>query len=160
GDPSVVDPYLLPRRPDRLPLQAADKGRLGMDHHPTGPEPTVERPRREVPEVADRPADLDVLPSACDNTKPMRILHTADWHLADQRNHVDRTADLRAAVERVARYVEQEKADVLLVAGDLFSEQSRLDGLRDSIGHLQQVFEPFLANGGTIVALTGNHDNE
>jgi exonuclease SbcD len=90
----------------------------------------------------------------------IRILHTADWHLGDRLGRIDRTADLRRAVERVAAYCERERVDVLLMAGDLFSELSRPDGLRDSIEHLQQVFTPFLVQGGTILALTGNHDNE
>jgi exonuclease SbcD len=50
--------------------------------------------------------------------------------------------------------------EVLLVAGDLFSELSRPDSLRESIEHLQKTFEPFLLGGGTILAVTGNHDNE
>lgn len=90
----------------------------------------------------------------------MKILHTADWHLGDRLGRIDRTADLRRAVERVAGHCEQERVEVLLMAGDLFSELSRPDGLRDSIAHLQEVFTPFLVNGGTVVALTGNHDNE
>ena len=90
----------------------------------------------------------------------MRILHTADWHLGDRLGRIDRTADLRRAVERVAAYCERERVEVLLMAGDLFSELSRPDGLRDSIAHLQEVFTPFLVGGGTVVALTGNHDNE
>lgn len=90
----------------------------------------------------------------------MRILHTADWHLGDRMGRIDRTDDLRRAVERVADYCEQEKVDVLLVAGDLFSELSRPDSLRESIEHLQGVFEKFLLRGGTILAITGNHDNE
>jgi exonuclease SbcD len=90
----------------------------------------------------------------------MKILHTADWHLGDRLGRQDRTEDLQRAIERIARYCEQEKADVLLVAGDLFSELSRPDGLRASIDHLNDVFLPFLSRGGTIVALTGNHDNE
>ena len=52
----------------------------------------------------------------------MRILHTADWHLGDRLGRIDRTDDLRRAVERVADYCTDEKVDVLLVAGDLFSE--------------------------------------
>src|SRR5438477_605217 len=90
----------------------------------------------------------------------MRILHTADWHLADRLGRIDRTDDLRRAVERVAAYCKEEKVDVLLVAGDLFSELARPDGLRDAIGHLQEVFQTFLCQGGTILALTGNHDKE
>jgi exonuclease SbcD len=90
----------------------------------------------------------------------MRILHTADWHLGDRLGRIDRTDDLRRAVERVAGYCQSEKVEVLLVAGDLFSELSRADSLRESIAHLQATFEPFLRGGGTILALTGNHDNE
>src|SRR5438874_2491170 len=90
----------------------------------------------------------------------MRILHTADWHLGDRMGRIDRTDDLRRAVERVANYCAEEKADVLLVAGDLFSELSRPDSLRESIEHIQATFEKFLLDGGTILAITGNHDNE
>src|SRR5438067_2047146 len=90
----------------------------------------------------------------------MRILHTADWHLGDRLGRIDRTADLRRSVERIAQYCTEEKVDVLLMAGDLFSELSRPDSLRDSVAHLQNVFLPFLQQGGTFVAVTGNHDNE
>ncbi len=90
----------------------------------------------------------------------MRILHTADWHLADRLGRIDRTGDLRRAVERVADYCRTEKVDVLLVAGDLFSELAGADALRDSIKHLQETFQPFLRDGGTILTLTGNHDKE
>lgn len=90
----------------------------------------------------------------------MRVLHTADWHLGDRLGRIDRTLDLRAAVERVGDYCRTEAVDVLLVAGDLFSELARPDGLRETIEHWQTVFRGFLAGGGTILTLTGNHDNE
>ncbi len=90
----------------------------------------------------------------------MRILHTADWHLGDRLGRIDRTDDLRRAVERVAGYCDSETIDVLLVAGDLFSELAGPEGLREAIRHLQLVFEGFLARGGTILTLTGNHDKE
>jgi exonuclease SbcD len=90
----------------------------------------------------------------------MRILHTADWHLGDRLGRIDRTDDLRKAVERVAAHCKEEKVDVLLVAGDLFSELSRPDSLRETIRHWQEVFRQFLQDGGTILTLTGNHDNE
>jgi exonuclease SbcD len=90
----------------------------------------------------------------------MRILHTADWHLGDRLGRIDRTDDLRRAVERVAAYCKSERIDVLLVAGDLFSELARPDGLRETIRHWQDVFRDFLESGGTVLTLTGNHDNE
>jgi exonuclease SbcD len=90
----------------------------------------------------------------------MRILHTADWHLGDRLGRIDRTADLQRAVERIGDLCLEHRVDVLLVAGDLFSELSRPDSLRASIEHLARVFLPFLVGGGTVLALTGNHDNE
>jgi exonuclease SbcD len=90
----------------------------------------------------------------------MRLLHTADWHLGDRLGRMDRTEDLRRAVERVAAYCDSEKVDVLLVAGDLFSELAGPDGLREAIAHLQHTFEGFLSAGGTILTITGNHDKE
>lgn len=90
----------------------------------------------------------------------MRILHTADWHLGDRLGRIDRTDDLRRAVERVAVHCKEQRVDVLLVAGDLFSELARPDGLRETIRHWQEVFREFLEGGGTILTLTGNHDNE
>src|SRR4029450_10884213 len=90
----------------------------------------------------------------------MKILHTADRHLGDRLGRIDRTADLRVAVERVADYCKIERVDVLLVAGDLFSELARPDALRETTRHWQEVFHEFLETGGTILTLTGNHDNE
>lgn len=90
----------------------------------------------------------------------MRLLHTADWHLGDRLGRIDRTGDIRKAVERVAGLCRDESIDVLIVAGDIFSELPRSDGLRDAVHHLRDTFAPFLSGGGTILAITGNHDNE
>jgi exonuclease SbcD len=90
----------------------------------------------------------------------MRILHTADWHLADRLGRQDRTHDLRRAVEQINRYCQEEKVDVLLVAGDLFSELAGPDALREAIRHLNETFADFLRGGGTILSFTGNHDKE
>ncbi|MFL5339965.1 MAG: exonuclease SbcCD subunit D [Gemmataceae bacterium] len=93
----------------------------------------------------------------------MRILHTGDWHLGDRvgSRGVDRTADIRKNVERIAGYCEEEAADVLLVAGDLFSDKLGLQkDLSETIDHLGRTFRRFLQRGGTILAVTGNHDRE
>jgi exonuclease SbcD len=90
----------------------------------------------------------------------MKILHTADWHLGDRLGRIDRTADLQRSVERIADYCEEHQVEVLLIAGDLFSELSRPEGLRQSIAHFRSTFGGFLRRGGTVVAITGNHDNE
>src|SRR5262245_41896794 len=61
-------------------------------------------------------------PTLCDGVLLMKIIHTADWHLCDSLGRIDRTNDLKTRVETVANLCEQHAADVLLIAGDLFSE--------------------------------------
>lgn len=90
----------------------------------------------------------------------MRIVHTADWHLCDQLGKLDRTADLTARVERVAALCEAHAADVLLIAGDLFYERATDDDIAAALKHLTQAFTPFFERGGTILAVTGNHDDD
>ncbi len=88
----------------------------------------------------------------------MRIVHTADWHLCDRLGRLDRTDGLRQRVEAVAKVCEDRSADVLLIAGDLFSEQASVDDMTAALLHLRQAFLPFFARGGTVLAVTGNHD--
>ncbi len=54
----------------------------------------------------------------------------------------------------------REQADVLLIAGDLFSELIKPETFADTVAHLSYLFRSFLLRGGTVVALTGNHDND
>ena len=90
----------------------------------------------------------------------MKILHTADWHLGHRLGRIDRSGDLRRAVERVVTLCLDERADVLLVCGDLFDNVSHTEKLRESVQHLCEVFATFFAAGGTVLAITGNHDKE
>lgn len=92
----------------------------------------------------------------------MRILHTADWHLGDYLHRLDRTADLRLRVRRVAELCEERSVDVLVIAGDLFSDHSAVtyEKMTAELEHIQEVFAAFFARGGTILAITGNHDKD
>jgi DNA repair protein SbcD/Mre11 len=92
----------------------------------------------------------------------MKILHTADWHLGARQGsrRIDRTADLKQALDRVADYCEAEGVDVLLAVGDLFSEQASLEEIGGWMEWLLGRFRNFLARGGTVLAVTGNHDRE
>ena len=92
----------------------------------------------------------------------MRIIHTADWHLCDRLGRVDRTHDLRQRVEQVAGLCEAHRVDVLLIAGDLFSNDTlvTVEDMTHALIHLNETFAPFFHRGGTILAVTGNHDRE
>jgi len=92
----------------------------------------------------------------------MKILHTADWHLNDRLGRIDRTDHLRARVEEVSEICEREQVDVLVIAGDVFSEQAevsyRVNHVAESLRHLRRTFTRFFQRGGLILAVTGNHD--
>jgi len=91
----------------------------------------------------------------------MKIIHTADWHLCDRLGpRIDRTPDLNARIERVAALCMEHTADVLLIAGDLFSEQATVEQMTEALGNLRRFFTPFFQRGGTILAITGNHDRD
>ncbi len=94
----------------------------------------------------------------------MELLHTADWHLNGRLGRIDRTQHLRNRVHQVADICDREGVDVLVIAGDLFSEQaevsSRVNQVADSLRHLRRTFARFFARGGIILAVTGNHDQD
>src|SRR5436309_3125735 len=90
----------------------------------------------------------------------MKILHTADWHMNDTLGRVDRSDDICRALERIAGYLEEYAVDVMLVAGDLFSEPARPERMRAAVAEIRRIFLPFLERGGTILAISGNHDSE
>src|SRR5688572_27399458 len=90
----------------------------------------------------------------------MRVLHTSDWHMNDRLGRQDRSLDISCALEQFAHYLDEGRVDVMIVAGDIFSELSTREQLRDALGEIRRIFLPFLERGGTIVAISGNHDND
>lgn len=91
----------------------------------------------------------------------MRILHTSDWHMNDKLERHERQPDLCARMEEIARILKDERIDVMLIAGDLFSDRSpRLPDICAAMSDFKAAFAPFLRAGGAIVSLSGNHDNE
>jgi exonuclease SbcD len=88
----------------------------------------------------------------------MKLLHTADWHLNDRLGKRDRTRHLQERVERVAAICEEERVDVIALAGDVFSEEAKAEEIAASLKHLRSTFRDFFRRGGTILAITGNHD--
>lgn len=92
----------------------------------------------------------------------MLMLHTADWHLGESLLRLDRTADLRARVQDVTAICEARKVDLVVIAGDLFASHSGMDAgkLTQELQHVYDAFAGFFDRGGTILAVTGNHDRD
>lgn len=78
----------------------------------------------------------------------MRILHTSDLHLNE-----DRPETLRA-LEKILETAEGEDIDLLTIGGDLFDSEEDAEALRPE---LRDVFSE---DGPEVLAIPGNHDEE
>ena len=85
----------------------------------------------------------------------MRLLHTADWHVGKRLYGADRDDETRAVLAEVRDVAERERADAVLVAGDLL-DRRLVDpaALGACLGALRA-----LAEVAPVVAITGNHDD-
>jgi len=92
----------------------------------------------------------------------MKILHTSDWHLGDKlgARRLERRPHLKNGLNQIARYLEEYKVDVMIISGDVFSDQLLMEARRDAIGDIHEAFQAFVQAGGTIIAISGNHDSE
>ncbi|MCH8486318.1 MAG: exonuclease SbcCD subunit D C-terminal domain-containing protein [Candidatus Cyclonatronum sp.] len=87
----------------------------------------------------------------------MRILHTADWHLGKRLDRFERLDEQRQVMQEICDIAEAQKADLVLIAGDLF----------DTFNPPTQATELFYktlkrlsADGRrAVVAIAGNHDS-
>ncbi|MCL2678469.1 MAG: exonuclease subunit SbcD [Clostridiales bacterium] len=86
----------------------------------------------------------------------MKILHTADLHLGKLLEGRSRLAEQEALLEELCQIAEEEKADLVLLAGDIY------DGYNPS-AQAEKLFFAFLRQlsaGGqrAVAAIAGNHD--
>lgn len=89
----------------------------------------------------------------------MRILHTSDWHLGARLGNQDRLEDQFARLEELCAHLDEQEADLLLVAGDVFDEH-RAEPLARIVGRLAKLLTPRIEGGLTAVFIPGNHDRE
>lgn len=91
----------------------------------------------------------------------MKIIHTSDWHLNNVLGgRCPRNEDLQRTLIQLRDYLDEHAVDVMIVSGDLFRERSRPEQLQAGIKIMKECFQPFVQNGGTILAISGNHDSE
>jgi exonuclease SbcD len=86
----------------------------------------------------------------------MRIVHTADWHVGRIWKGVNRLDETGRALDHLTGYLERERIDLLLVAGDVF------DTPNPGADAEQLVFEFFRrlkARQIPAVVIAGNHDH-
>jgi exonuclease SbcD len=86
----------------------------------------------------------------------MRVVHTADWHVGRVWKNLSRLDETARVLEHLAGYLERERVDLLLVAGDVF------DTPNPGADAEQLVFQFFRRLGARqipAVVIAGNHDN-
>jgi len=87
----------------------------------------------------------------------MRILHTADLHLGRQFNGLDLERDHAAVLDQVVDAVIANKADVLIIAGDIFDRATPpISAVKQLNGFLTRVNRETAA---AVVLIAGNHDS-
>jgi DNA repair protein SbcD/Mre11 len=86
----------------------------------------------------------------------MRVLHTSDWHVGRTFHGRDLLADQEAVLGGLARLVERERVDVVVVAGDLYD---RAVPSAESVEVCARVLSAIREAGAKIVITPGNHDS-
>jgi exonuclease SbcD len=87
----------------------------------------------------------------------MRILHTSDWHLGKNLEHINRIEEQREFINCLCKTVEEQKINLILVAGDIY------DTYNPSAAAEELFYEAIdrLNDKGkrAVVVIAGNHDN-
>lgn len=87
----------------------------------------------------------------------LKILHTSDWHIGKSFYNKERSDEIRDFLEWLLETLDEEKIDVLLMAGDVF------DTTNPKHSH-QKLFNDFLKRTKNthcrhVVGISGNHDS-
>ncbi len=90
-------------------------------------------------------------------TKEITILHTSDWHIGRSLYGRKRYGEFSAFLDWLVATIDQQKVDVLLVAGDIFDTTTPSN-------HAQELYYKFLTQVAKsdcrhIVIIAGNHDS-
>jgi exonuclease SbcD len=87
----------------------------------------------------------------------IKILHTADWHLGKKLDHFTRIEEQRLVLNEICEIADNQKADIIVVAGDLF------DTFNPPVEAVDLFYKTLkrLTNNGKrpVIAIAGNHDS-
>lgn len=87
----------------------------------------------------------------------MKILHTADWHLGKKLDYFSRLAEQKKVMSEIVEIAEEQKVDLVLIAGDLFDN---FNPGTEAIDLFFQTLVKLSDNGKRpVVAIAGNHDS-
>ena len=85
----------------------------------------------------------------------MRIVHTSDWHLGRSFGPVSLRADQAAFCDEFVRIVEDQRADLVVIAGDIFD---RPVAPIESIELFRSTLQRLSSLDAIVAVISGNHD--
>ena len=86
----------------------------------------------------------------------MRILHTSDWHLGRSFHREGMLTHQAAYVDHLLSVVEQERVDLVVVAGDVYD---RALPQVDAVRLADEALARLAASRAQVVLTSGNHDS-
>ncbi|MDR2236686.1 MAG: exonuclease SbcCD subunit D [Chryseobacterium sp.] len=87
----------------------------------------------------------------------MKILHTADWHLGKRLDRFSRIEEQVLVMQEISTIADEENADMILVAGDLFDNFN--PGV-EAVELFYKTLKTLSRNGSRpVIAISGNHDS-
>ena len=87
----------------------------------------------------------------------MRILHTADWHVGKKLERYPRLDEQKEVLNEIAKIADDKRADLVVVAGDLFDNFSPSTDAEHSF---YRALKRLSAEGRRpVIAIAGNHDS-
>jgi exonuclease SbcD len=86
----------------------------------------------------------------------MKFIHTSDWHIGRQFHNVSLLEDQRHVLNQIVTYIEEEKVDALVIAGDIYDRSvpsaAAVDLLDEFINRIcADINVP-------VIMIPGNHD--
>src|SRR5690554_171365 len=87
----------------------------------------------------------------------MKFIHTSDWHIGRQFHNVSLLDDQRHVLDQLLTYIEQEQADALVIAGDIYD---RSVPPASAVELLDEVLTKVcLELKVPVILIPGNHDS-
>lgn len=87
----------------------------------------------------------------------MKILHTADWHLGVKTEGKSRLEEQKKIMDEICLIAENEKVDIVLIAGDIFDQAVPTSAAEDLF---YETLDKLTAGSKRVaIAIAGNHDD-
>jgi len=87
----------------------------------------------------------------------MKILHTGDWHIGKLVHGIHMTEDQRYILKQLIALIDEEKPDILIIAGDLYD---RSVPPVEAVDLLDDVLSEIVMRHQTkVIVIAGNHDS-